>query len=175
MTAALDESLREGRPDAELMRRQAALEASVRRRALRARGASDAIEEETAIDGALPSSRGRSLVDFVALDGRLLAVTVVDGRARLRELGDAVDIEREVESLRMSLRSLATAPAGSRAAAAMGDVCDAVARKLDALLFGPMRTRRRAAHARADRRAARAPVVDAARHSSTARSRSHRH
>ena len=46
VTAALDESLREGRPDAELMRRQAALEASVRRRALRARGASDAIEEE---------------------------------------------------------------------------------------------------------------------------------
>ena len=39
----------------------------------------------------------------------------------------------------MSLRSLATAPAGSRAAAAMGDVCDAVARKLDALLFAPLR------------------------------------
>ncbi len=135
VTAALDESLRERRPDAELMRRQAALEASVRRRALRARGASDAIEEEVP---SISELQGRSLVDFVALDGRLLAVTVVDGRARLRELGDAAGIEREVESLRMSLRSLATAPAGSRAAAAMGDVCDAVARKLDALLFGPI-------------------------------------
>ena len=42
----------------------------------------------------------------------------------------------------MSLRSLATAPAGSRAADAMGDVCDAVARKLDALLFAPLAARR---------------------------------
>ena len=144
VTAALDESLREGRPDADLLRSQAALEASVRRRARRARarrrgdasrGAATRDAEEVP---SISELQGRSLVDFVALDGRLLAVTVVDGRARLRELGDAAAIEREVESLRMSLRSLATAPAGSRAAAAMGDVCDAVARKLDALLFGPL-------------------------------------
>ena len=148
VTAALDESLREGRPDPDLLRSQAALEASVRRRARRARGHAAAASSKppgAGYDAAdaeeMPSIselQGRSLVDFVALDGRLLAVTVVDGRARLRELGDAAAIEREVESLRMSLRSLATAPAGSRAAAAMGDVCDAVARKLDALLFEPL-------------------------------------
>jgi tetratricopeptide (TPR) repeat protein len=138
VTAALDESLREGRPDHDLLHRQAALEASVRRRARRARGhgaASEGTEERVPTVSDLG---GRSLVDFVALDGRLLAVTVVGGRARLRELGDAAAIEREVESLRMSLRSLATAPAGSRAAAAMGDVCDTIARKLDALLFAPL-------------------------------------
>jgi tetratricopeptide (TPR) repeat protein len=151
VTAALDESLREGRPDQELLRRQAALEASVRRRARRARGNASAgagrAEARVGHAGATGDSErtpslaelgGRSLVDFVALDGRLLAVTVVDGRARLRELGDAAAIGREVESLRMSLRSLATAPAGSRAADAMGQVCDAVAGKLDGLLFGPL-------------------------------------
>ena len=121
VTAALDESLRDGRPDADLLRRQAALEASVRRRALRARGASDA---SAARNGAVAlRAPRRALVEFVALDGRLLAVTVVDGQARLHALGDAAAIEREVASLRMSLRSLATAPAGSRAADAMADVC----------------------------------------------------
>ena len=39
VTAALDESLRAGRPDADLLRRQAALEASIRRRALQPRRA----------------------------------------------------------------------------------------------------------------------------------------
>ena len=133
----------------------------MRRRARRARGASARRRRRRQPPSISDAPRRRSLVDFVALDGRLLAVTVVDGRARLRELGDAAAIEREVESLRMGLRSLATAPAGSRAAAAMGDVCDAVARKLDALLFGPLAARRRAARARADRRAARAALVDA--------------
>ncbi len=143
VAAALDESLREGRPDADLLRRQAALEASVRRRARRARG-DDAPTRAAHSDGdvewkpSVAALGGRSLVDFVARDGRLLAVTVVEGRARLRELGEAAVIEREVQSLRMGLRSLATAPAGSRAADAMGHVCDTVAQRLDGLLFGPL-------------------------------------
>ena len=159
VTAALDESLREGRPDTDLVRRQAALERSVRRRALRARGeraaaggagaeqggaraaggGGAAVEERVPSLAALSAVLGeRVLVDFAALDGRLLAVTVVGRRARLHSLGSAADIEREVASLRMSLRSLATAPPGSRAADAMAGICDAVAAKLDALLFGPL-------------------------------------
>jgi CHAT domain-containing protein len=139
VTAALEESLREGRPDAELARRQAALERSVRRRTLRARG-----DETHAREDRLPAPRelalgDRALVEFMALDGQLLAVTVADGRARLHSLGAAADVEREVASLRMSLRSLATASEGSRAAEAMAGLCATVAARLDALLLAPLR------------------------------------
>ncbi|HET6547908.1 MAG TPA: tetratricopeptide repeat protein, partial [Solirubrobacter sp.] len=161
VTAALDESLREGRPHPDLVRRQAALERSIRRRALIARGGAARRDEPAAARGdrgasppaaargaagdrvpSLPALAGvlgeRALVEFVALDGRLLAVTVVAGRARLHDLGAATEIEREVGSLRFSLRSLATARPGSRAADAMADVCARVAANLDARLVGPL-------------------------------------
>ena len=83
----------------------------------------------------------RVLVEFFALDGRLHAVTVADGRAVLHALGAEADVNREVASLRFSLRSLATARPGSRAADAMADVCATVAARLDALLFAPLRAR----------------------------------
>ena len=156
VTAALDESLREGRHDTALARRQTALENSVRRRARQARGA-----ETSDLNGARPSlhstanpgrpGRGdessnlngaRSsldlLVEFFALDGVLHAVTVVDGRTRLHGLGDEVAIGKEVASLRFSLRSVTTARPGSRAAEAMADVLATVARRLDALLIAPL-------------------------------------
>ena len=47
---------------------------------------------------------------------RLYAVTVAGGRARLHALGDAAGVDKELESLRFSLRSLAMARQGSRAA-----------------------------------------------------------
>ena len=50
-------------------------------------------------------------------------------------------MDREVSSLRFSLRSLATARPGSRAADAMADVCATVAQRLDALLLAPLRLR----------------------------------
>ncbi len=77
-------------------------------------------------------------MEFFALDGRLHAVTVADGRAVLHALGAEADVNREVASLRFSLRSLATARPGSRAADAMADVCATVAERLDALLFAPL-------------------------------------
>ena len=176
VTAALDESLREGQHDATLVRRQAALERSVRRRALRARGetgdgsraASDddartagpdlgdaspraamnghapgaAVEDRVPSLSALATAlEDRVLVEFFALDGRLHAVTVADGRAVLHALGAERDVNKEVVSLRFSLRSLATARTGSRAADAMADVCATVAERIDTLLFAPLHER----------------------------------
>jgi CHAT domain-containing protein len=80
----------------------------------------------------------RALVEFVALDGRRLAVTVAGGRARLHDLGSAAEIEREVGSLRFSLRSLATARPGTRVADAMAGVCTTVAANLDQRLIAPL-------------------------------------
>ena len=67
-------------------------------------------------------------MEFFALDGRLHAVTVADGRARHHALGDEADVNREVASLRFSLRRVATAQPGSRTADAMAGVCATVAR-----------------------------------------------
>ena len=151
VTAALDESLRDGQP-----RRRAASAARPRSSAPCAaarshRGdaaphdataaaatarTSDASRRRrnppaTAVEvprSALAAALGeRVLVEFFALDGRLHAVTVADGRARLHALGAEADVNREVASLRFSLRSLATARPGSRAADAMADVCATVA------------------------------------------------
>jgi CHAT domain-containing protein len=136
VTAALDESLGDGRPDAALAKRQAALEKSVRQRALQARGG-----EPSDANGARPSFDalgGRALVEFVALDGEVRAVTVVDGRARLHTLGDEATIGREVASLRFTLRSVTTARPGSRAADAMAEILATVAQRLDALLIAPL-------------------------------------
>ena len=58
-------------------------------------------------------------MEFFALDGCLHAVTVANGKPRLHRLGDEADVDKEVASLRFSLRSLATARPGSRAADAM--------------------------------------------------------
>jgi hypothetical protein len=141
VSAALDAMLREGGHDAELRRRQAALEASVRRRARRARGDSaDSAADRVPSLSALTEALGeRALVELVRLDGRLHAVTVAGGRARLRALGAAADVDKELESLRFSLRSLAMARPGSLAAESMGDVCAQVAARLDELLLAPLR------------------------------------
>jgi CHAT domain-containing protein len=64
---------------------------------------------------------------------------VADGQPRLRTLADAGEVDREVESLRFSLRSLAMARPGSRTQAAMGGVCAQVAERLDARLIAPLR------------------------------------
>ncbi len=140
VSAALDEALRDGRHDPALQRRQAVLEASVRRRTRRTRGG------KRAGDGRIPAlpelceALGeRALVQLVRLGGRLHAVTVADGQPRLRTLADAGEVDREVESLRFSLRSLAMARPGSRTQAAMGGVCAQVAERLDAWLIAPLR------------------------------------
>ncbi|HEY6886549.1 MAG TPA: CHAT domain-containing protein, partial [Solirubrobacter sp.] len=135
VSAALDESLRDGRPDASLTRRQAALERSVRRRALRARGATSNIH---GVRPSLETLGDRTLVEFFALDGRLHAVTVTDDKPALHRLGAEAEVNREVASLRFSLRSLATARPGSRAADAMAGICTTVARRLDQLLIAPL-------------------------------------
>lgn len=142
VTAALEAGLRAGRAESELRRRQAALERAVRRRALQARWESgDVFAAKLGEVDAVPPVRElatalgeRALVAFVALDGALLAVTLVDGRARLHRLGSEAAIAKEVASLRFGLRRLATAAPGSRTAQGMAEVVATVARRLDAVL-----------------------------------------
>jgi hypothetical protein len=136
VSAELDAALRDGRHDPGLQRRQAVLEAAVRRRALRTRG--DGATDEAPLPS--PAALGeRAVVELVRLEGRLHAVTVAGGRTRWRALGAAADVDKELASLRLGLRSLAMARAGSRVADAMGGVCAQVAARLDARLIEPLR------------------------------------
>ncbi len=144
VTAALDDALREGAPAPDLLRRQAALEASVRRRALRARGEPAARGGETAARGLrlgaldLDVIGDHALVELFQLDGRLHAVTLAGGRTRWVALGEAEAAERELASLRLALRSLAMAKPGSRTADGMADLTARVAARLDEALRGPL-------------------------------------
>ena len=84
-------------------------------------------------------SATRSLVEFFALDGRLHAVTVADGRARCT--ASATPPRSTARSRRCGSACAAwrrRAP-GSRAADSMADVCATVAARLDALLLEPLR------------------------------------
>ena len=151
VTADLDEALRDGHPDAALIRRQAQLEASVRRRALRTAGVAAPAGGADGRTRARPSPPSRDalgervLVEFFALDGRLHAATCGNGpRPRHHALGVEADVNREVASLRFSLRRVATARPGSRPAEAMARRLRRTSpERLETLLLAPLGLRPR--------------------------------
>ncbi|MET0862815.1 MAG: CHAT domain-containing tetratricopeptide repeat protein, partial [Nakamurella sp.] len=76
-----------------------------------------------------------ALVEYVELDDMLYAVTVVDGRARLRQLGSTTSIAKDITHLCFALRRLARD--GSNDAARR--VLFHLRESFDTLLFGPIR------------------------------------
>jgi tetratricopeptide (TPR) repeat protein len=146
-----DTALAGGDP-APLLHRQSQLEAAVRRRAHHARGA--APTNGVAANGAAgPAARGaapnvaalatalgeRVLVEFVEVDGRLHAVTLRDGHARLWDLGALDAPRRELATLSFALGRLAEGDASEGMLRAHGASAAAAVRRLDALLFAPLR------------------------------------
>jgi hypothetical protein len=75
----------------------------------------------------------RVLVEYVAFDGRLLAVTVHAGDVRLHDLGSLVAAKKLLNEVMFALRGLAS---GTNPAAQ--GLLAALAAKLDALLLGPL-------------------------------------
>ena len=111
--AEAEESRLRGELSAEPERRVARLEARVREHARHAHGAWASSAASVPAVGAVASELGdRALVELVDVQGRLHAVTLVDGRLRLHALGPTADVTAEVTALRTSLRRLASAPAG---------------------------------------------------------------
>lgn len=118
-----------------LLHRQATLERAVRDRARHAAGVAgdDVVPGVSALKAAL----GRAaLVEYLDFRGRLHAVTVVEGRVRVRELGAVADAERGLEELRFGLRRLAY-ELGS--APPLAERVERTSRRLDALLLEPLR------------------------------------
>lgn len=122
-----------------LLRRQAALEAEIKRHTRRLPGSGARGPSRPVTVPALADALGRrALVELVELDDVVHAVTVVDGRATLRRLARVDEVAREVEQLRFALGRLA----GSAERTSSSDACVAAVQhagsRLDELLLVPL-------------------------------------
>jgi hypothetical protein len=140
LLAAIDEAGKESGSTQRLLRRQAELEASVRRRARHAAGG------EQGEQGAPPSAArlraalgSRALVEYVLDGDELQAVVVGHAPARLRRLGAIVaEVGAELAALRFALRRLGRGTGSAASlAVARGNAAHA-ARRLDELLLAPL-------------------------------------
>jgi tetratricopeptide (TPR) repeat protein len=127
-----------GRPDPLLDQRIARLETTVRSRTMHGRGepatAPVRLDQRT-LRAALGAA---TLVELVSVEGRLLAVTVADGRARLHELIPVAHAAHEQAYLRAALRRLLATPPGAPGIASLRDAVVATAARLDELLLTPL-------------------------------------
>lgn len=134
--ATAREAVQAGRPDPAADRRVARLEQSVRRRALAVAGS--ASRRENLDIASLHAALGpAALLSLVVHGGQLMAVSVVDGRAALHDLGPAEPLHAELEALRFGLHRLACGVSG-RVEQAVQAAVHASASTLDKALLGPV-------------------------------------
>jgi tetratricopeptide (TPR) repeat protein len=134
--AAAREAVEAGRPDPATERRVARLEQSVRRRALA--GAGSGSRREPLDLGLLHATLGSTaLLSLLVHGGQLMAVSVVDGRVALHDLGRAEPLYSELESLRFGLHRLARGVL-ARVEQAVHAAVNASASTLDKALLGPV-------------------------------------
>jgi len=148
LTAALQElrevrsGLREatlgGEPAPDLAPRIRELEAVVRGRTMRAGPAAVAAVGQLDLGGLRQALGATSLVELATLDGRLLAITLVEGRTRLHHLALSEEVALEQGYLRAALRRLLMAAPGSPAASRGERAVRATAARLDDLLLAPL-------------------------------------
>jgi tetratricopeptide (TPR) repeat protein len=137
--AEIEELRKAGRHNTALISRQAALERQIRdycRRQPRASVADPA--PAASVTGLTAALDGAGLVEFIQLDGVLHAVTVVDGRARLRQLGALDPVRDLVERMAFALHRLARHRISDASKAAAVSALRHAANRLDAMLFGPL-------------------------------------
>jgi tetratricopeptide (TPR) repeat protein len=136
----IDRAALEGRNTAALLRRQQALETSVRSRARHATGLGLAPAGAPADVHELARALGeRALLEYVQLDGELHAVTLVAGQCRLHRLGPPDEVSLELEYIRFALRRLTTGPGSAASHATALRALDHAGRRLDELLMTSLR------------------------------------
>ncbi|GAB3833796.1 hypothetical protein GCM10027610_028310 [Dactylosporangium cerinum] len=147
---------------ARLLRRQRTIEAEVRQRSWRSAGTPVAARRPPSLAALSAALGDRVLVELAALDGRLHALVLADGRVRHRQLCPVEPVTTELTALRFAIRRRVVYP-GTRIAARADDAAAYSAGVLDRLLLRPRGSAGRAAGgARAQRRPARPAVGDAA-------------
>ena len=140
VTVAKIEELRHaGRHSADLVGRQAALERQIRDHYRRQphSGIADPTPAVSVAD--LAAALGETaLVEFIQLDGELHAVTVVDGRARLRHVGALDPLRNLIDHSASALRRLARHHISEASRAAAVTMLRYAAGQLDATLLDPL-------------------------------------
>ena len=135
----VDETLLAGEDASSLVRRQAALEGAIRRRARHSTGRHlPDLSRPLDIAHLIERLDGRALLELVEAEGSLSAVTVAGARMRLWPLAAVADVAAEVAQLRFCLGRLARkhVSVASRSAAAMALTHGAA--RLDQLLLAPL-------------------------------------
>ncbi len=117
-------------------RRQAALEAAIRSQSRLARGSRAGISN-LRIGDAAGALADRALIEYVELKGRLIALTLVDGRIGRHELG-ADTSQAELEWLRFGLARLARIGRERTAREHAREAVRAPAASLDRILIEPV-------------------------------------
>lgn len=137
--AALRDATLAGDPSPTLVQAVQRLEVVVRGRTMRAGGDGLAAAVPPLDVAALRDQLGDgTLLELVALEGRLLGVTVSAGHTRLHELGAVDEVAAEQGYLRAALRRLLASPPGEAAAASAARAVTATAARLDDLLLAPL-------------------------------------
>ncbi len=122
-----------------LERRQRALEKSVTERARAVRA--DTFQAPLArVEELSQALNDVALVEFVQVNGTLLAVAVTAGASTLHDLGPKADVLEQLDALRFAQRRLAAGGSNRGLLAATNSVTDS-ARSLDELLLVPLRER----------------------------------
>lgn len=136
--------LRRGHSDApqlaRLTRRQVALEREVRDLTrLRPGEAAEHRPAPVPVDLLSALLDGWALVEFVLLDGIVRAVSLVDGRLRLHQLGAQTDLDADLDRITFALHRIIRRDDDPASADAAGHLLQHAASRLDALLLQPMR------------------------------------
>ena len=127
-----------GEPSAELATRVTRLEAKVRNRTMQVASATTAAPAPLDVAGVRERLHESSLVELIALEGRLLAVTLAGGRARLHDLAATEAIDHEVGYLRAALRRWLASARDAAGTASAARAVRATAARLDELVLVPL-------------------------------------
>lgn len=125
--------------DAKLLRRQVALEHRIRNRCRSLQGDGHAVTSPEPVRDVAGLLGGSALVEYVELEQRLHAITIIDRRVRLHDLGAASEVTGCVRVLHFALRRLASARWGRRdRTASARESLRLAAERLDHLLLEPL-------------------------------------
>lgn len=128
-----------GKDTSGLLRRQAGLEMEIRRESRHLSGSASAPLSRPAAASVLANELGeRALLELVELDDAIHAVTLVEGRARLRQLARASEVADEVEQLRFALGRLVSGRTRPSSIEACTMALRYASHRLDALLLLPL-------------------------------------
>lgn len=140
--AEIEELRRAGRHNAALVNRQAALERQIRDHCRRQPYRSAGNPVPAVSVAKLAAALGEAvLIEFIHLDGVLHAVAMVDGRARLREVGALAPVQDLVERVAFALRRLARHHISDGSKAAAISALQHATGQLDAMLIAPFARR----------------------------------